>query len=65
MKKLSILTLLLFYCSYTLAQFSFENFNCSTVIVGKDASASGHVMVGHNEDDGGEQVVNFYKNSSQ
>ena len=35
--------------------------NCSTIIVGKDASASGFVMVGHNEDDGGNQIVNIYK----
>ncbi len=35
--------------------------NCSTIIVGKDASVSGFVMVGHNEDDGGNQIVNMYK----
>lgn len=61
MRKLSILALLLFICSFTFAQVTTENFDCSTVIVGKDASATGHVMIGHNEDDGGEQVVNFYK----
>ena len=38
-----------------------EGFNCSTVIVGKDASATGKVLIGHNEDDGGMQVVNFHK----
>jgi dipeptidase len=38
-----------------------NDFNCSTVIVGRNASESGFVMVGHNEDDGGRQIVNFYK----
>ncbi len=35
--------------------------NCSTMIVGKDASSTGFVIVAHNEDDGGDQIVNFYK----
>ena len=35
--------------------------NCSTIIIGKDASATGHLIVAHNEDDGGRQIVNFYK----
>ena len=30
---------------------------CSTIIVGRDASATGHVIVGHNEDDDGELFV--------
>ena len=29
---------------------------CSTVIVGKDASATGQVIVGHNEDNGGRSL---------
>ena len=31
--------------------------NCMTLIAGKAASATGHVLVGHNEDDGGHIVV--------
>ena len=31
--------------------------NCMTLIAGKAASATGHVLVGHNEDDGGHVVV--------
>ena len=31
--------------------------NCMTIIVGKNASATGRVMVGHNEDDGGHIAV--------
>jgi dipeptidase len=34
---------------------------CSTVIVGKDASADGSVLLGHNEDDGGLRVVNIWR----
>lgn len=30
---------------------------CTTVVIGRKASATGHVMVGHNEDDGG-RVIN-------
>ena len=32
-------------------------FACSTIIVGKDASSTGRVLVGHNEDDSGEISV--------
>ena len=28
-----------------------ENANCSTILVGKDASVTGKVLLGHNEDD--------------
>ena len=33
--------------------------------MGKDASATGFVMVAHNEDDGGNQIVNLYKTVSR
>jgi dipeptidase len=39
--------------------------NCSTIIVGKEASATGFVMVGHNEDNDGNHIVNLYKAGSQ
>lgn len=35
--------------------------NCFTVIVGKKASADGSVMIGHNEDDSGNIIVNLRK----
>lgn len=38
-----------------------NDYNCSTLIVGREASATGSVIVAHNEDDGGNQIVNFYK----
>ena len=34
-----------------------EKMNCMTLIAGKNASATGRVLVGHNEDDGGHVVV--------
>jgi len=36
------------------------DFNCFAILVGKDASADGSVMLAHNEDDGGEQFLNWY-----
>ena len=35
--------------------------NCFTVIVGRKASADGSVIVGHNEDDRGNIIVNLRK----
>ena len=32
---------------------------CYTVIAGKKASATGHVIVGHNEDDGGRCIFRY------
>ena len=36
-----------------IASLAFNAIGCSTVIVGKDASATGNILVGHNEDNGG------------
>jgi dipeptidase len=61
MKKI---ILFLTACSMVITMYSqspADDHNCSTIIVGKDASATGFVMVAHNEDDGGNQIVNFYK----
>jgi dipeptidase len=38
-----------------------EQNNCFSIVVGKNASADGHLMVAHNEDDGPPQVVNHQK----
>jgi len=44
------------------AQPTGENeFNCFSVLVGKKASADGSVLFAHNEDDGGVQLVNYYR----
>lgn len=38
-----------------------SNFDCYTIAVGKNATANHMVMVGHNEDDWGDLIVNIYK----
>jgi dipeptidase len=43
--------------SMVLAQ---EDLNCFSIIVGKNASVDGSVLVAHNEDDYGTQIVNHY-----
>ncbi|MBN1351393.1 C69 family dipeptidase [candidate division KSB1 bacterium] len=38
-----------------------SEFDCFSIIVGREASIDGSVLMGHNEDDGGRQIVNYYK----
>lgn len=38
-----------------------NSFNCFSILVGKNASSDGSVFLAHNEDDGGDRVVNWYK----
>ena len=38
-----------------------EGHDCFTIVVGREASADGSVMVGHNEDDKGNFLVNVFK----
>lgn len=42
------------------AQPAHGPFDCFAVLVGKDASVDGSVLLAHNEDDGGEQFLNWY-----
>lgn len=44
---------------------SAEDFNCFTILAGKNATQSGSVLLAHNEDDYGQQMVNFYKVKSR
>lgn len=66
MKKLILLTttLILFISGAALAQnqndIDHKLFNCYTVIAGKEATTDGSVIVGHNEDDWNEQMMNMY-----
>ena len=46
-------TLLAAALTGALAAFSLQALACSTVIVGKAASATGNILIGHNEDNGG------------
>lgn len=43
--------------TFDLDAFGNVPMNCMTLIAGRVASATGHVLVGHNEDDGGHIVV--------
>ncbi len=62
MKRINItLILVLLSACIVVGQYVEKGYNCSTIIVGKNASATGNVLIGHNEDDGGTQIVNFYK----
>lgn len=56
--KLKFLLLLLFWA------LLLESQNCYTIVVGKDASKTGKVILAHNEDDYGELIVNFHKEPS-
>lgn len=38
-----------------------NDFNCYTLIAGNKATVDGSVMMAHNEDDGGEQMLNWYR----
>lgn len=46
--------------SYAQSEKINTDFNCFSILVGKDASVDGSVMFSHNEDDGGEQMLNWY-----
>lgn len=35
-------------------------YNCFTILAGRNATADGSVLLAHNEDDGGEQMLNMY-----
>lgn len=61
MKIKYLLLSIIFYVQLINGQTAQDYLNCSTIIIGKDASAAGYVIVAHNEDDGGNQIVNFYK----
>ncbi len=37
-----------------------DSFNCYAIIAGRDATSDGSVILGHNEDDTGEQMFNAY-----
>lgn len=39
--------------------------DCFTIIVGKNATSDGSVIVSHNEDDNGTQIVNLYRTSEK
>lgn len=56
-----ISTILLVLMALASTAMSTENDNCFSIVVGRNASADGHLLVAHNEDDGPPQVVNHSK----
>lgn len=62
MKRAILVAVLTFAAAVSLrAQQAQEDYlNCFGVIAGKDATVDGSVIFGHNEDDGGEQMLNMY-----
>ena len=57
MKKISFLLVLLF-CAVQFA--AAQDDNCFSIIAGRAATVDGSVLMAHNEDDGGEQMLNIY-----
>ena len=39
---------------------NFNKYNCFAVLAGKNATVDGSVLLAHNEDDTGEQMLNIY-----
>jgi len=58
-KGLFVVAVLLFICAYLAAAVPCKG--CFSIVVGKNASADGYVIIAHNEDDQAPQVVNHHK----
>ncbi|HIP47698.1 MAG TPA: hypothetical protein EYG92_01880 [Lutibacter sp.] len=64
--KFYLFTVLLFLTFNATSQSNdSDSFNCFSVLIGKEASIDGSVLLAHNEDDGGDRVVNWYKVPNQ
>ena len=57
MRRITRLTVVLCLMVILMAALVLQSSACFTMIVGKDASETGQVMVTHNEDDGGRAMV--------
>ncbi len=55
------LLILLFNFQFIFSQDSDSQYNCLSILVGKDATRDGSVLLAHNEDDSGVNLVNWYK----
>ena len=55
-------SILLFFPFYIIVSFSYaQDYDCYTVVVGKKASKTGTILIGHDEDDWGDKVINLFK----
>ncbi len=59
--KVALIFVLLFSVQEIFAQNGDSQFDCFTVLVGKNATQDGSVLLAHNEDDGGVNLVDWYK----
>ena len=57
MKKILASLVLLLGLTATMAA---QDYNCFSIIAGRNATVDGSVLMAHNEDDGGEQMLNIY-----
>ncbi len=57
----NVIAIFLISINFQIFAQEFQQANCYTIVVGRDASATGSVLVAHNEDDFGDFVVNLYK----
>lgn len=58
MKRILALAALLL--SVSSVSFAEDEYNCFGIIAGKNVTKDGYVILAHNEDDGGDLMVNFY-----
>lgn len=58
--KISLL-ILLFNFQFIFSQDSDSQYNCFSILVGRNATVDGSVLFAHNEDDSGVNLVNWYK----
>jgi hypothetical protein len=63
-KKIFILLFLLIALSWLAVAEEGRGDHCYSILVGKKANVDGSVIVGHNEDDSGNIIVNLRKNPS-
>ncbi len=60
MKRIFLLCLMAMALLVQSAAQEPQYMNCFAVVAGKDATADGSVLLAHNEDDSGEQMINIY-----
>ncbi len=61
-KRIKLLLILsLFIFNFIFPQSDASQYNCFSILAGKDATVDGSVLFAHNEDDSGINLVNWYK----
>ncbi|MBN2345311.1 MAG: C69 family dipeptidase [Candidatus Aminicenantes bacterium] len=59
MRKFALAIVVVFCAAWLRA--AEDSFGCYTIVVGREASADGSVLLAHNEDDSGRRLVNIHK----